>query len=289
MANDITTTPIEPQMLRRGIRSKVLAILGALLLLSVCLNVFLLFFLPKPLNGTNQIPLPLGYQPFEYPRNFGSQPLIGAIVAIGPKRGFTYVSHLSKCGINQATLIPQEGVIALPTISQTYSASGGASVDIGSSTTTKGEGRQTGSFTVTLLRPKELFIVVGDVMTDALTRADDFKRLCGNFLDKDDKYAFWIPTAIISDEFEISYASTGKGTAALDATQAIKGFATSKLGLSGDGEYTANGTIKYKGERLYIGFREAYPVELLTGRSNTFTGNENTTTTVLGDFIYSRD
>jgi hypothetical protein len=258
-----------------------------LLLGSLLINAYFVFTRSAPEHVTTKLPLPLGYQPFEYPRNFGAQSLVGAIVTIGPKSGFSYTYHLSKCGIDIAALVPQEGIIALPTISKTYSASGSATADVSAIGGIKVEGQTGDQFTVSLLRPKEIFLITGDVLSDSLVHVADVKRLCGNFLN--DKNSFWIPQAIVSDDIEIAYSSTRSASALVNAKDAIKAFASGNLGIKGDGQITEKGSIKYNGDRIYIGFREALPIELLDGKTHSFSGNENATSIQLGDFIYASE
>jgi hypothetical protein len=276
-----------PRIANLNFRAGAATILCILLFASLCVNAYFMFFQKNFGQIAAHIPLPLGYQPFEFPRDFGPQSLIGAIVTIGPKSGFSYTYHLSKCGIDATALLPQEGVIALPTISWTYSGSGSASAKIGGKVGGGVEGRSGDQFTINLLRPKELFVVSGDVLSDALIHAAELKRLCGTFLS--DKNTFWIPQAIVCDELEIVYSTTSSGGASIraQASEAIKSFASAKLGIKGEGEFTEKSSIKYKGNRIYIGFREALPIELLTGQTHSFSGNEDATSLPLGDFIYS--
>jgi hypothetical protein len=177
----------------------------------------------------------------------------------------------------------------LPTITKIFAASGEVTANAAGSLDARLGADADEEFSVSFLRPKELFLIVGDVLTSALSHAVELKRLCGNFLA--DKNSFWIPTAIVSDEFEITYSSRSKGNLGLtaDAGARIEAFVKAKFGLSTKGDVTEKGAIRYKGDRLFIGFREAYPVELLTGRTATFSGNEDVTSLRMGDFVYASD
>lgn len=62
--------------------------------------------------------IPRGYQPLDYPRDFGGASLAGQLVQLSRGKGFRHLGHLRDCGLPESALKPTSGLVGLAALSR---------------------------------------------------------------------------------------------------------------------------------------------------------------------------
>lgn len=210
----------------------------------------------------SQLQLPSGYVSLDVPRDFGGKPLAGALVQLTRGRGFRYLGHLSDCGLPSQVLTPIPGLMGLP-----VSARRGFKVDAGlgaaflrlfkielSADSAKQVEIQFGAGSDEMLVP---LAVVGSAKANSAALLQN----CGEVLRLANVY--WVNSAVKVDQIRVTLLSENGAKLAGSADQ----LAGTLTGLNGrtDVSLSANSEIVIS-KPVYIGFRDAPPAELLTGR-----------------------
>lgn len=213
-------------------------------------------------NSTHTIllaTLPPNFQPFPWPRDFGTLPLAGALVHISETEGFRYMMPLTECGLDPDALRPDQGKIAIQSTSIRVEAN--ATLDALIRLVTFGITAQSATATDVKVGQSVAEIVpAGRVLLNARKNRAVLLEKCGAFLRQ--KGMFWIQEAIKSDGVEIRFYDQA-GAQLKASTDSLAEF-VSKVAAGVDVSATHEGAVRVSAP-LYVGFHDAHAAELLTG------------------------
>lgn len=243
------------------------------------------------LAGCNGIPrestapaMPQGYKAFEFPREFNSLPLAGALVAISPNQGFRYLGHLVEdCGLDREKLRPVPGLVALPSFKLTENADVNLLAVLGKLISVDVASNNIKSVQVDLGPTRYENLVPIKVVRNAQERKSVLLKLCGDVLKSDN--VFWISDTLKTESFKLTFKNEAGLKIGVSA-QNLPKFVT-KVGAGVDIKVGVDGSVEITSP-VYVGFRAAYPSELLTGTIETFAvTRRKPKIMILGDDIYS--
>mgnify|MGYP006278332753 CR=1 FL=1 len=230
------------------------------------------------------VEMPRGYKALDLPKDFGGMALAGALVQLSDKRGFRYLGHLTDCGLPEKALqvVPALGPDAQ--ISQRR-----VNVDLG----VGAKLLRLFSLEMNTDRVAQVEVILGPVVDEmvvpirvlsaALAHGETLNERCGAFIAQDN--VFWVNNALKAESLTIRLLDeTGAGITA-SATE-LRGV-VSGIGASADVEVGSGGALLIR-KPLYIAFRDAPPVELLTGNIELFSEDdvEKPVGVTFGDEVY---
>ena len=234
--------------------------MGWMATLGLAIGVTLVGCATGPPRGAIASVLPTGYQPFEWPRDFGGLPLVGALVQISPTQGLRYLITLEECGLDKEVLRPIPGTIALPSFALNSSANASLGVGLVKAINLEASAKRAASLMVDVGLTTDEMILPGRVLENAKKNRDTLITRCGNFLNGPGTY--WISNALKSQSFTLVFRDEKGGKITVTANQ-LPQF-VSKASVDVDISVTADGSVAVK-TPVYVGFRGAAPSELLTG------------------------
>lgn len=237
---------------------------------------------PVPKNAMGVV-LPTGYQPFEWPRDFGGLPLAGALVQISPTQGFRYLITLQECGLDKEVLTPIHGVMAIPSFTLDESADANLAFGLIKVVNLEASAKAAKKIKVEVGLTTDEMLIPGRIVQNAIKHNEKLIKQCGNFLKL--KGVFWISDALKSRSFKLTFHDEKGGKIAVKAEQLP--YFVSKASAGVDISATADGEVEVR-TPVYVGFRYAAPAELLTGEIQTFTKGETGKPIVFGDELFAQ-
>jgi hypothetical protein len=259
-------------------------IIGFFVSILVASAVFLYRRIDKPKEALGFL-LPAGYQPFDWPRDYGRLPLPGSLVQITVDKGFRYLLPLKDCGIDPIALIPEPGYIALPSIKFDSRRSAEVLSALQKVLNLGASGATARTIEIELGAVSDEMIVPAAVIANALEKAETVKQKCGKYLEA--KNVYWINNALKSEYFHLTFRNTEEEAikVSADNLSSYIGSVTADVHVKA----LTDGRVRV-GIPLYIGFRDAASSELLTGEVHRYSLPEEQQPQLMeiGDDVYAR-
>jgi hypothetical protein len=242
------------------------------------------FLRPSILSSKRPVAhLPLGFEPFEWPQDFGGLPLVGALVQISPTQGFRYLIPLEECGLDKEILMPIPGVIAIPSVALNENADVNLAANISRIINFGSSARAAQKIAINLGPTTDEMILAGRVVLNAAKHPEILAERCGQFLGLEN--VFWVSNALKSRSFKLTFYEEkgGKLEVSSEKLPQFVSKAKADVGISATGD----GGVEITSP-VYVGFRYAPPAELLTGKIQPFAVDETRTSIAFGEEIFAQ-
>lgn len=208
-----------------------------------------------------QLPLPRGYQPLDYPRDFGDASLAGSLVQLSRGKGFRPLGHLRDCGLPDSATKPLSGLLGLTSVSRkTLRMEGSVTASFLRLFGLELKGDADRQAEISLQSATEEYIVPLAVVSAARANDAVLRQRCGNLLKLSNVY--WINSAIKVDRIRLRLLNSAGGR--LGGSAQELGAYVSGLDAKAGVSVSSDGEIDIR-KPVYIAFRDAPPAELLTG------------------------
>lgn len=239
---------------------------------------------PGQAQDLTDIQMPRGYRALELPGDYGGRPLAGSLVQISPDRGFRFLGHLSDCGLPSR---PLEVLRSLGADTQVSQRELELDISIGARLlelfSIRADADRIAKIRVTLGAVVDEMVIPIAVVSAARANADVLRERCGSFLREPNVY--WVNNALKTDRLLIEFLD--------DSGASISASAANVRGVAQDVSAEAavrfvSGSVIIVDKPVYIAFRDAPPLELLTGDLSLFStdDSEKATSFTYGDEVY---